>query len=138
MKLQFDPRQEYQLDAVKAVVDLFAGQTALGGGFRLEKVFPEDRYLLNTAFVVGNNLSITQDEILKNLRAVQKENGLAVSEKMEGLNFSIEMETGTGKTYVYLRTIHELNRKYGFKKFIIVVPSLAIKEGVLKNLEITK
>ena len=75
---------------------------------------------------------------MKNLRTVQKENDLTVSETLDGMNFSVEMETGTGKTYVYLRTIHELNRKYGFKKFIIVVPSLAIKEGVLKNLQITK
>jgi len=138
MKLQFDPKQEYQLDAIKAVVDLFAGQSVLGGDFRLEKMFPEDRYLFSTTFVVGNNLTVTGDEILKNLQQVQKENSIEQSEKLEGLNFSIEMETGTGKTYVYLRTIHELNKKYGFKKFIIVVPSLAIKEGVLKNLQITK
>lgn len=138
MKLQFDPKQDYQLDAIKAVVDLFAGQTAVGGGFRLEKVFQEDRFLFCTSFVVGNNLTITEDQILKNLRAVQRENDLTVSETLDGMNFSVEMETGTGKTYVYLRTIHELNRKYGFKKFIIVVPSLAIKEGVLKNLQITK
>jgi type III restriction enzyme len=138
MKLQFDSKQKYQLDAIQAVTDLFAGQTAQGGGFRLEKVFPEDRFLFNTTFVVGNNLSITEDQLLKNLQAVQKENELNVSETPDGLNFSVEMETGTGKTYVYLRTIHELNRKYGFKKFIIVVPSLAIKEGVLKNLQITK
>ena len=68
MKLQFDPTQDYQLDAIKAVVDLFAGQSALGGDFRLEKVFPEDRYLFSTTFVVGNNLTITEEEILKNLR----------------------------------------------------------------------
>src|SRR5690606_33470465 len=60
-----------------------------------------------------------------------------VSEKLDGMHFSVEMETGTGKTYVYLRTIYELNKLYGFKKFVIVVPSVAIREGVLKNLEIT-
>ena len=69
--------------------------------------------------------------------AVQQANGLAVSNQLDGMNFSVEMETGTGKTYVYLRAIYELNKKYGFKKFVIVVPSIAIREGVLKNLEIT-
>ena len=86
---------------------------------------------------VRNDLAISEEQIFKNLREVQKTNGLQASEKLEGLNFSVEMETGTGKTYVYLRTIYELNKRYGFKKFVIVVPSIAIKEGVLKNLEIT-
>jgi len=153
MKLQFDANQEYQLDAIKAVVDLFAGQPAAGGDFRLEKMFPADGYLYGSDFVVGNNLAVTEETIQKNLQTVQKRNDLmlgyghapygshpyghAAYPEWAGMHFSLEMETGTGKTYVYLRTIHELYKAYGFKKFIIVVPSLAIKEGVLKNLEIT-
>jgi type III restriction enzyme len=70
-------------------------------------------------------------------RVTPQANDLAISNELDGMNFSVEMETGTGKTYVYLRTIYELNKKYGFKKFVIVVPSIAIREGVLKNLEIT-
>jgi type III restriction enzyme len=80
---------------------------------------------------------LDEDQILENVNTVQKMNGLAVSNSLDGMNFPVEMETGTGKTYVYLRTIYELNKKYGFKKFVIVVPSIAIREGVLKNLEIT-
>ena len=64
-------------------------------------------------------------------------NEIEKSTQLDGMHFSVEMETGTGKTYVYLRTIYELNNLYGFKKFVIVVPSVAIREGVLKNLEIT-
>src|SRR3989339_824149 len=117
MKLQFEANQEYQLEAVKAAVDIFKGQADKSGAFSFE---------------------LDEQTIFENTKTVQRENEIEISEKLEGLNFSLEMETGTGKTYVYLRTIHELNRQYGFKKFIIVVPSLAIKEGVLKNLQITK
>jgi len=89
----------------------------------------------------GNNLTLSSETILKNLHAVQERNDLDITTEKEflqnGLNFSVEMETGTGKTYVYLRTIFELNQKFGFKKFIIVVPSVAIREGALKNIDIT-
>lgn len=85
---------------------------------------------------VGNQLTLLDDEILKNLREVQLRNGLAPSSSFPSSDFTVEMETGTGKTYVYLRTIFELNRAYGFTKFVIVVPSLAIKEGVYKSLQI--
>ncbi len=138
MKLQFDANQQYQLEAVLAAVELFRGQPDGSGDFRLERVFPQDQYLYGAEFVVGNNLAITEDTILENLQAVQGQNGIDTSEQLEGLHYSLEMETGTGKTYVYLRTIHEMYKAYGFKKFIIVVPSLAIKEGVLKNLQITQ
>lgn len=138
MKLQFDANQEYQLDAIRAAVDLFRGQPEKAGGFRLEQSFPDEQRLFQTDFVVGNNLLLTEDMLLKNLRTVQQANGLEASEQLEGPHFSLEMETGTGKTYVYLRTIHELHQNYGFKKFIIVVPGLPIKEGVLKNLQITR
>ena len=138
MKLQFDANQKYQLDAVKSVVEIFRGQPGRASSFRLEQTFPDEQHLFHTDFVVGNGLILSEQAILDNLCDVQQENGIEASDKLEGLHFSLEMETGTGKTYVYLRTIHELYQTYGFKKFIIVVPSLAIKEGVLKNLQITK
>lgn len=86
---------------------------------------------------VGNHLALTDEQILANLQKVQEQNEVPVSESLDGMHFSVEMETGTGKTYVYLRTIYELNSRYGFKKFVIVVPSVPIREGVLKNLQIT-
>ena len=86
---------------------------------------------------VGNKLTLLDDEILKNLNKVQLRNGLASSTTLESGDFTVEMETGTGKTYVYLRTIFELNKRYGFTKFVIVVPSVAIKEGVYKTLQVT-
>ena len=84
--------------------------------------------------IIKNQLHISKERILENVQEVQKESGIKESSALDGMNFTIEMETGTGKTYVYLRTILELNRKYGFIKFIIIVPSIAIKEGVLKTL----
>ena len=80
---------------------------------------------------------LDESQILANLQKAQERNDIPVSEKLRGMHFSIEMETGTGKTYVYLRAIYELNRKYGFRKFVIVVPSVTIREGVLKNLQFT-
>jgi type III restriction enzyme len=157
MKLQFDANQDFQLDAINAAVEIFAGQPAGASDFAFSKATSVGGTFLS---VVANTLVLDQETIEINLQKVQLQNEIlkgwghtpwghtpwghaydTVSEskyKWHGMHFSIEMETGTGKTYVYLRTIHELNRQYGFKKFIIVVPSLAIKEGVLKNLEITK
>jgi len=138
MKLQFDANQEYQLKAIEAAVNVFKGQADNSGGLRFEMTESVDGYLYNSCFVVGNRLELDEEGVLENVQAVQKENGLEVSKELNGLHFSSEMETGTGKTYVYLRTIHELYKQYGFKKFVIVVPSLAIKEGVIKNLQITR
>lgn len=135
MKLQFDANQDFQLDAISAAVDLFKGQPAGASDFAFSKASSVGGTFLS---VVVNNLILDDETILKNLQAVQQKNGIEESKTLDGFHFSIEMETGTGKTYVYLRTIHELHKQYGFKKFIIVVPSLAIKEGVLKNLDITK
>ena len=92
---------------------------------------------------IANQLVLPPESILANIQAIQTKNGLTISNKLEEsgdipLNFTIEMETGTGKTYVYLRTIYELNKHYGFLKFVIVVPSVAIREGVVKNLQITQ
>ncbi|GBR76498.1 restriction endonuclease [Candidatus Termititenax persephonae] len=134
MQLHFDSSQQYQLDAIQAIVDLFEGQPLNKGDFEITF---QDGSLKFDNHGVGNNLVLTEEQILKNLQIAQYNNKLPISEKLDGLNFTVEMETGTGKTYVYLRTIYELNKVYGFKKFVIVVPSIAIKEGVLKNLQIT-
>lgn len=130
MKLSFESNLSYQQDAVQSVVGLFEGQTAEESAFSYNISF-------NLIDGIANNLVLSEEQILKNLQAIQEENELPKSDALDGLHFSVEMETGTGKTYVYLRTIYELNRKYGFKKFVIVVPSIAIREGVLKNLQIT-
>ena len=150
MKLQFDPKQEFQIDAVNSVVDLFDGQPLNNGDFTIsfeakgQGLFGSQ---VQTELGLGNSLVIDRETILKNLNTVQDRNDLTPDKHLlpvdysvnapAPLNFSVEMETGTGKTYVYLRSIFELNKKYGFKKFIIVVPSVAIREGVLHNLEIT-
>jgi type III restriction enzyme len=135
MKIQFEPNQQFQLDAIQAAVDIFKGQPAGVSDFAFAKAAGIGGTFLS---VVANNLILDEETILKNLQAVQGKNIIEKSNRLDGFHFSIEMETGTGKTYVYLRTIRELYKNYGFKKFIIVVPSLAIKEGALKNLQITK
>ena len=135
MKLTFEPNLEYQQQAVGAVVGLFEGQTLEDSDYRYG--MREDGRLDFNIDGIGNHLTLTDEQILANLQKVQARNEVAVSESLDGMHFSVEMETGTGKTYVYLRTIYELNSKYGFKKFVIVVPSVPIREGVLKNLQIT-
>ena len=138
MKLQFDANLHYQEQAVSAVVDLFRGQTPRQSVFTV--TMSNEPGQLTTDNGIGNKLELVDEEILENLQAVQLRNGLPQTKTLKkgAYDFDIEMETGTGKTYVYLRTIFELNKAYGFKKFIIVVPSIAIKEGVAKSLEITK
>jgi type III restriction enzyme len=135
MKLQFDAQQQYQLDAVEAVCDLFDGQqtTSSAGLFGVSGLG-----MFQNEQGMGNLLQLDEETLLQNLRAVQTRNKLPLQEEFGGHNFTIEMETGTGKTYVYLRTIFELHQRYGFSKFIIVVPGKAIREGVLKSLEITR
>jgi len=132
LKLHFDPHQSFQLDAINAVTGIFEGQPPNCGDFEFSS---GDALFQDMG--VGNRLALSDEQILENVQTVQKANDLTVSDVLDGMSFSVEMETGTGKTYVYLRTIYELNKKYGFKKFVIVVPSIAIREGVLKNLEIT-
>ncbi len=134
MKLTFEPNLEYQQEAIGAVVGLFEGQTLDDSDYRYGM---REEGQLDFIDGIGNHLALTDEQILANLQKVQQHNDIAVSRSLEGMHFSIEMETGTGKTYVYLRTIYELNSKYGFKKFVIVVPSVPIREGVLKNLQIT-
>lgn len=142
MKIQFDSQQQYQLDAVKAIADLFDGQPLANGQFEINVSLDFGGTMTEMGF--GNQLKLSPTEILANIQTIQERNEIEVITSgkdtilEQGLNFSVEMETGTGKTYVYLRTIHELNARYGFTKFIIVVPSIPIREGVLKNLAITK
>lgn len=88
--------------------------------------------------VIANELSLSKDDIFDNLKNIQTQNQLSLSDKLDNLYFSVEMETGTGKTFVYLNTIFELYQRYGWRKFIIVVPSVAIREGVLQTLNSTK
>jgi type III restriction enzyme len=140
MKLHFDSKQKFQIEAVKAITDIFEGQQLSSGDFEFSIAQP-GALLTENGF--GNKLDFSRlDQLEENIQRVQKNNGLRISTEDEiinnGWNFSIEMETGTGKTYVYLRTIYELHKLYGFKKFVIVVPSVAIREGVMKNLEITR
>ncbi|KAB2908169.1 MAG: DEAD/DEAH box helicase family protein [Ignavibacteriales bacterium] len=141
MKLKFDGSQQFQLEAISSIVDLFDGQPLNKGDFSIEiQTYPNA--LIQTELGFGNRLEISEEVIFENLINIQERNDLDISSFDEfvsnGLNFTVEMETGTGKTYVYLRTVFELNKKYGFKKFIIVVPSIAIREGTLKNIEITR
>ncbi|WP_373745746.1 DEAD/DEAH box helicase family protein [Neisseria dentiae] len=125
MELKFE-QLDYQYDAVNAVVRLFQGEPNQEQTFALQSDFSP---------VVGNRRVLPLDEIGKNLNEVQQDFSLPETPIGEhGLNFSVEMETGTGKTYVYLRTIFELNRRYGWRKFVIVVPSVPIREGVLQSI----
>ncbi|MGE5701554.1 MAG: DEAD/DEAH box helicase family protein [Clostridia bacterium] len=136
MKLHFDSEQQYQLDAIQAVVDLFAGQPLAQGNLEINLSGLAGGMLSEAGY--GNQMLLDEQAILANVQAVQARNEIAHATQLDGMHFSIEMETGTGKTYVYLRTMLELHRKYGFNKFIIVVPSVAIREGVLKNLQLTR
>jgi len=141
MKLHFEPNLDYQLQAIEAVCDLFRGQEVCRTEFTVTMKLPDQQLTLGVAETdlgVGNRLTLLDDQLLKNLRDVQLRGGLAPSSVLASGDFTVEMETGTGKTYVYLRTIFELNKRYGFTKFVIVVPSVAIKEGVYKSLQITE
>lgn len=148
MRLRFedpfvDERLKYQRDAIEAVCDLFKGQEAYRDEWTPEPgwvMVQSDLPLEGTGIGRGNRLGLSQSDLLRNLQSVQMQNGLPPTERLDphDLNFAVEMETGTGKTYVYLRTAYELNRRYGFTKFVIVVPSVAIREGVAKTLEATQ
>lgn len=137
MKLKFQSNLQYQNDAINSIVDIFKGQQSRQSNFT---VLEEQQQIgvVYTNLGIGNSLDLTYNDILENVQKIQMRNNLKRSEKLEGMNFTVEMETGTGKTYVYLKSIYELNKNYGFTKFIIVVPSVAIREGVFKTLQITK
>jgi type III restriction enzyme len=145
MQLKFDANQEHQLQAIAAVVDLFDGQPRMEAGLAA----------LATSLIpaVPNRLDLDEAALLANVQQVQAANKIAADSGLEFIeetvpsatgpvqvrfpNFSVEMETGTGKTYVYLRTLLELYERYGFRKTIVVVPSVAIREGVLKTLQMS-
>lgn len=136
MKLKFK-NQNFQTDAVGAVADLFGGQEILKSTFEIA----QDRQLslIENDLGIGNGMRMSVNQLNDNMHEVQKRNNLPLTDiEDNALSFCIEMETGTGKTYVYTKTIFELNKRYGFTKFIIVVPSVAIREGVYKSFEITK
>lgn len=138
MKIIFESNLDYQLQAIKSIVDIFEGQPRDDAFLDITRNFYTSGELFNIPIkAIANKLIISDEQIFNNLQNIQNQNGLNISDKLEGKHFTVEMGTGTGKTYVYLRTIYELNKKYGFKKFVRVVPSIAIREGTLKNLEIT-
>jgi len=138
MKIKFQSNLEYQNEAINSVTSLFKGQLNTMGEFS-QKISGDSVGQLDLYSVMSKNkLSISKEQLLKNLQHVQRENNLDVDEELGTLDFSIEMETGTGKTYVYLKSIFELHKIYGFKKFIIVVPSVAIREGVLASIKLTQ
>ena len=150
MELKFDANQQYQLDAINSVVQLFDGQpsnadavisTLRGQIVMDDETQPSlDLELSQEIGAIGNNLLLDHETILQNLQRVQDQNGLEVRQTLAGdaLDFDIEMETGTGKTYVYLRTIFELTKEYNFTKFVILVPSVAIREGVATSVRLMR
>ena len=144
MKIKFESGLEYQRDSINAIVDIFNGQDICTSNFTVysPEYIAKQKALELNQIGFANKLALSVDKILDNVQKIQLRNGLKPSIEKELdrnlLDFSIEMETGTGKTYVYLRSIMEMNRQYGFTKFIIIVPSIPIKEGVYKSLQITE
>lgn len=149
MKLQFK-HQKFQADAAKAVVDVFAGQPYLTSSYMMDKGIMGERlgfyqksWLEEADFTGWSNHKIvsqlTDGQILENIRKIQRKNQIEPSADLEGrYNLTIEMETGVGKTYTYIKTMYELNKHYGWSKFIVVVPSIAIREGVYKSFQVTQ
>jgi type III restriction enzyme len=147
LQLQFS-HQPHQARAVDAVVKVFDGQPLAQSEFALAGTQGSVSYAGDGS--IGNALLISDEQLLANVQQVQQANGLSVSDGLEPslsddgktaytpFNFTLEMETGTGKTYTFIKTIYELNKIYGFKKFVVVVPSVAIREGAIKNLEVTR
>jgi type III restriction enzyme len=137
MRLHFEPGLRHQTEAIAAVNDLFRGQETCRTELSLS-LPGSNGDLFGSRGTQANNLALGNDALLANLRKIQSRNGIPPDETLNSRDFTVEMETGTGKTYVYLRTIFELNRHYGFTKFVIVVPSVAIKEGVHATLRNTE
>ena len=141
MKLHFEPNLDYQHAAIEAACGLFRGQEICRTEFTVvrDKASPQQSFeYAQSDLGIGNRLQLLDDEVLANLSDIQIKNGLRPSSTLSSGDFTVEMETGTGKTYVYLRTIFEMNRRFGFTKFVVIVPSVAIKEGVYKTLQITE
>ncbi|MEZ5540097.1 MAG: DEAD/DEAH box helicase family protein [Pseudomonadales bacterium] len=147
MKLQFE-QQDYQTAAVNAVVQVFDGQPLAKSDFSLTQSASSVEYAADGS--IGNALLLNDEQLLANVNKVQQANGITASNELLAskadkgnevfcpYNFSIEMETGTGKTYTFIKTMYELHKQYGFKKFVVVVPSVAIREGTMKNLAVTQ
>jgi type III restriction enzyme len=136
MKLHFESNLDYQIQAIEAVCGLFLGQETCRTEFTVTRDAASGQMsLLESDLGIGNRLTLLDDELLMNLHAIQLLHGLAPSTSLASGDFTVEMETGTGKTYVYLRTVFELNKRYGFTKFAILVPSVAIREGVYHTIE---
>ncbi len=136
MKLHFEPDLDYQLQAIEAVCGLFHGQETCRTEFTVTRDTASGQMsLFDNELGIGNRLTLLDDELFANLHTIQLRHGLAPSASLDSGDFTVEMETGTGKTYVYLRTVFELNKRFGFTKFVIVVPSVAIKEGVYHTIE---
>ncbi len=147
MKIQYR-HQKFQADAAKAVVDVFAGQPYLTPTYMMDRGSGNYQININEErdFTGFSNqkivLELSDRQILEQLNKVQRTNQIRPSERLEGrengYNLTIEMETGVGKTYTYIKTMFELNKHYGWSKFIVVVPSVAIREGVYKSFEMTQ
>ena len=144
MKLQFK-HQKFQADAAKAVVDVFAGQPYLTPSYMMDSGtgYIQQSLTEEIDFIGFSNQKIVKelnDELILNrIKKIQRDNQIQPSDKLEGrYNLTIEMETGVGKTYTYIKTMYELNKHYGWSKFIIIVPSIAIREGVYKTFQVTQ
>lgn len=142
MKIKFDTL-EYQTKAVESVIKVFDGQKLKKSNFTITNSEPQGTLFASDGIGISNKIIIDPKQMLTNVNKTQIINGILPSDNLYGNNssfpqFNIEMETGTGKTFVYLKSILELNKKYGFLKFVIVVPSVAIREGVFKSFRITK
>ena len=144
MKLQFK-HQKFQADAAKAVVDVFAGQPYLTPSYLMDRGigYYQGNIDEKDDFTGWSNQKIIPELndqlILENIQKIQRNNQIKPSDNLEGrYNLTIEMETGVGKTYTYIKTMYELNRAYGWSKFIVVVPSIAIREGVFKSFQVTQ
>jgi type III restriction enzyme len=143
MKLQFK-HQKFQADAAKAVVDVFAGQPYLTPTYIMDKGVNDQPFLNDKFNLTGwSNQKLVPElsdtVILEHIQEIQRANQIEPSSKLEGrFNLTIEMETGVGKTYTYIKTMYELNKHYGWSKFIVVVPSVAIREGVYKSFQMTQ
>jgi type III restriction enzyme len=146
MKLKFDSNLEFQHDAIRSVTDVFEGLPKNCSGFitNFGKLDEDVDMHAQDIISIGNNYIIPGERLLASLQQIQSRNRIPKSKNLQSgnvysfPNFSVEMETGTGKTYVYLRTIFELNKLYGYSKFIIVVPSVAIREGVTSSIKLMK
>ena len=147
MRIQYK-QQKFQADAAKAVVDVFAGQPYLTPTYRMDRGsgYIQQSFTEDTDLIGWRNQRIVPELndrlILQQLQKIQRANQIAPSNRLEGrstgYHLTVEMETGVGKTYTYIKTMYELNRAYGWSKFIIVVPSIAIREGVYRSLEMTQ